>query len=254
MNKNTKTERPILFNSEMVKAILSGNKTQTRRIMRRQPDAVEYFKRGEVTADTDAKHAILRCYDNPKGFKNCASGWSADATYKTPFSEFNVGDQLWVRETFMDLSGTGVEHRDLNGKLQRYAYGANCPRGSHSDELRKDFGLKWKPSIHMPRSASRLVLEITNIRVERLNDISEADAIAEGLKPVSVPDYVPVDDGYTRANRTIWKGYQNNERAYRDTAKDSFMSLWQSVYGADSWVANPWVWVIEFKVIEGASQ
>lgn len=247
-------ERPILFNTEMVQAILEGRKTQTRRIMRRQPDDVERFHHGEPTTDTDARHAILRCYNNPKGFKNCNSGWLANANYKTPFSEFNVGDHLWVREIFMGLGGTGVEHRNSEGRLQHYAYAADCPKGSHGDELRKDFGLKWKPSIHMPRSASRLVLEITNIRVERLNDISEADAIAEGVKPVSVPDYVPVDGGYTRANRTMWKGYQNNERAYRDTAKDSFMSLWQSVYGADSWVANPWVWVAEFKVIQGGAE
>lgn len=240
-------ERPILFNAEMVKAILSGAKTQTRRIMRRQPDAVEYFKRGEATTDTNAKHAILRCYNNPKGFRKCASGWSADATYKTPFSEFSVGDRLWVRETFRLFDPDECPHSDFPCGCP--SWGTPLYRASH-DCLD---GEKWTPSIHMPRSASRLVLEITNIRVERLNDISEADAIAEGVKPVSVPDYVPVDGGYTRANRTMWKGYQNNERAYRDTAKDSFMSLWQSVYGADSWVANPWVWVAEFKVIQGGA-
>lgn len=231
-------ERPILFNGEMVKAILEGRKTQTRRIMRRQPDAVEYFKRGEATTNTDAKHAILRCYNNPKGFRKCASGWSAGATYKTPFSEFNVGDRLWVRETF-------AVYGDKDYHTIHY-------RANHPHHVGQK-GMGYKPSIHMPRWACRLVLEITNIRVERLNDIFEADAIAEGVKPVSVPDYVPVEGGYTRANRTMWKGYQNNERAYRDTAKDSFMSLWQSVYGADLWVANPWVWVVEFKVIQGGA-
>lgn len=246
-------ERPILFNAPMVKAILEGRKTQTRRIMRRQPDAVEYFKRGEPTTDTDAKNAILRCYNNPKGFKNCNSGWFGDATYKTPFSEFNVGDHLWVRETFMDMSGTGVEHRDSKGKLQKYAYATDCPQGSYSDDVRKDYGLKWKPSIHMPRSASRILLEITKIRVERLNEISEEDAKAEGIEPIIIQDNVACDGGWTRDDRHMWKGYKDKERAYRDTAKDSFMSLWQEIYGVDSWVANPWVWVVEFKVIQGGA-
>ena len=93
-------ERPILFSTPMVKAILEGRKTQTRRVMRRQPDKVERFKHGVETADTDARYAILRCYNRPKMFKKCNSGWFADASYKTPFTEFNVGDHLWVRETW----------------------------------------------------------------------------------------------------------------------------------------------------------
>lgn len=217
-------ERPILFNTEMVKAILDGRKTQTRRVMRRQPDAVERFHRGETTTNTDAQHAILRCYNNPKGFKSCNSGWSASATYKTPFSEFNVGDHLWVRESFMDLTGTGVEHRDSNGKLQRYAYMENCPRGSHSDETRKEFGLKWKPSIHMPRSASRILLEITKIRVECLTSISVEDALAEGI-----------------THKTM------------NCPRHEFFQLWNGVYGDMTHELNPWVWVIEFKIVEGVA-
>ncbi|WP_180176886.1 hypothetical protein [Acinetobacter sp. YH12039] len=224
-------ERPILFSAPMVSAILEGRKTQTRRIMRRQPDDVERFHRGETTTDTDASHAILRCYNNPKGFKKCASGWFAGATYKTPFSEFNVGDRLWVRENFMDLSGTGVEHRNSSGKLQKYAYAADCPRGSHSDELRKDFGLKWKPSIHMPRSASRILLEITKIRVERLTDISTEDAKAEGFDYSTHPSAIKM--------------------GYAIGAKTNFRHAWQEIYGATSWDKNPWVWVVEFKVIQG---
>lgn len=218
-------ERPILFSAPMVSAILEGRKTQTRRIMRRQPDDVERFYRGEPTTDTDARHAILRCYNRPKGFKNCNSGWSANATYKTPFTEFCVGDRLWVRETFMDLSGTGVEHRDSEGKLQRFAYAADCPKGSHGDELRKEFGLKWKPSIHMPRTACRIVLEITKIRVEQLQDISESDCLKEGVgSPI-----------------------------LRDCKKPKFMQLWESINGTGSWNKNPWVWVVEFKVIQGGA-
>nr|WP_218944523.1 MULTISPECIES: hypothetical protein [unclassified Acinetobacter] len=217
----------------MVNAILEGSKTQTRRVMRRQPDAVERFHRGEPTTDTDARHAILRCNNNPKGFKNCNSGWLAHATYKTPFSEFNVGDRLWVRETFMDLSGTGVEHRDSNGKLQRYAYASDCPKGSYSDEARKNFGLKWKPSIHMPRSASRILLEITKIRVERLQDITKEDAKAEGFDYSTHPSAI--------------------EMGYAIGARTNFHFTWEEIYGQSSWNKNPWVWVIEFKVIQGGA-
>ncbi|MGA4854155.1 hypothetical protein ACPC5U_12885 [Acinetobacter haemolyticus] len=210
-------ERPILFSTAMVRAILEGRKTQTRRVMRRQPDAVEYFKRGEVTADTNAENAILRCYNNPKGFKKCASGWSASATYKTPFSEFNVGDRLWVRETFRFYDSDECPHAD---------FPCGCPRnGTPLFKASHDCGdgEKWKPSIHMPRSACRLILEIANIRVERLIDISESDCLKEGVgSPI-----------------------------LRDCKKPKFMQLWESINGADSWSENPWVWVIEFKVIQG---
>jgi len=234
-------ERPILFSGPMVKAILEGRKTQTRRVMRRQPDAVERFKQGEVTVNTNAKFAILRCYKNPKGFKKCASGWFADATYKTPFSEFSVGDRLWVRETFMDLSGTGVEHRDSEGKLQKYAYSADCPKGSHGDELRKDFGLKWKPSIHMPRFASRILLEITNIRVERLNSISCADAAKEGLHQLPATGRYVINEG-----DQYFGGASSNP-------VEVFSWLWEDISGSGSWEKNPWVWVVEFKVVSGGA-
>ncbi len=109
LQTQTRKEHPILFNSEMVNAILSGRKTATRRI---------------------AKGALLK---SPAG---------------------TAGDVLWVRETWMDLANTGIY--DADGKPQQYAYGANCLPGSASDEARKDFGLKWKPSIHMPRDVCRV--------------------------------------------------------------------------------------------------
>ncbi|MDH0718217.1 hypothetical protein [Acinetobacter junii] len=211
--------RPILFNTPMVKAILEGRKTQTRRVMRRQPDKVERFKHGVETADTDARYAILRCYNRPKMFKKCNSGWFADASYKTPFTEFNVGDHLWVRETWRKY--------DCD-ECPCYEY-CNCPpHGTYlyyADCL--DDEAKWKPSIHMPRSASRILLEITNIRVERVQDISEADATAEGMI---------ADDDYC--------------------AEEYFSILWNELNGwaEKGWNANPWVWCIEFRVIQGGAE
>jgi hypothetical protein len=232
-------ERPILFNGEMVKAILEGRKTQTRRTMRRQPDAVEYFKRGEATTDTNAKHAILRCYNNPKGFRKCASGWSADATYKTPFSEFSVGDRLWVRETFCYgcIDEWDAEHPDdrrlyvdqYDGRKQAPIYKQWCLDNNVEIE-----DVVWKPSIHMPRSACRLVLEITNIRVERLQDITKEDAKAEGFDFSTHPSAI--------------------EMGYAIGARTNFRFTWEEIYGQSSWNQNPWVWVVEFKVIQGGAE
>ncbi len=118
----------------------------------------------------------------------------------------------------MDLSGTGIG--DANGKPQRYAYGADCLPGSASDEARKDFGLKWKPSIHMPREASRLRLEVVDVRLERLQAISAEEARAEGCPAAALKDPV----GWYR-------------------------SLWQSIHGQASWDADPSVWVIHFEVL-----
>jgi hypothetical protein len=140
------------------------------------------------------------------------------------------GDRLWVRETFTDLRGTGIEHRpDPEGPLQRYAYAADCPPGSYADEARKDYGIKWKPSIHMPRAACRILLETTDVRVERLQAISRADIRTEGLQ---CPAELASDDVSPN---------------YRDWYPAAWRELWESINGPDSWNANPWVWVVEFK-------
>ncbi|WP_219268756.1 hypothetical protein [Pseudomonas sp. Xaverov 259] len=187
-------ERPILFSAPMVRAILEGRKTVTRLPV-----------------------------------KGAASKWLIDFTPEFVADRANdlcphgqPGDRLWVRETFIDLRGTGVEHRpDPGGPLQRYAYAADCRPGSHSDEARKDFGLKYKPSIHMPRAACRILLEITDVRVERLQDISTEQIIAEGLSTALREHDAEVD----------------LRRQWRD--------LWESTGG--DWEANQWVWVVEFK-------
>ena len=135
-----------------------------------------------------------------------------------------------MRETFIDLRGTGVEHRpDLDGPLQRYAYAADCRPGSHGDEARKDFGLKYKPSIHMPRAACRILLEITDVRVERLQDITYEQAAAEGVHRGPLREWCASDEG----------------GACHKYPVPAFRDIWQSVGG--NWQANPWVWVVEFK-------
>ena len=162
--------------------------------------------------------------------------------YYNDFCPFGQpGDRLWVRETFIDLRGTGVEHRpDPDGPLQRYAYAADCRPGSHSDEARKDFGLKYKPSIHMPRAACRILLEITDVRVERLQGISEDQAKAEGVRLYT--DHAELGD---------WWHVDGIETYSADPHK-SFELLWPSVGG--NWSANPWVWVVEFKRMKPGSQ
>jgi hypothetical protein len=196
-------ERPILFSAPMVRAILEGRKTVTRR-----PVKFPFIDRAfgcELSGNEIGPEEIRN---------NCP--------YGVP------GQRLWVRETFVDLRGTGVEHRpDPNGPLQRYAYAADCRPGSHSDDARKDFGLKYKPSIHMPRAACRILLEITDVRVERLQDISRADIRAEGLL---CPPELASDDVSPN---------------YRDWYPAAWRELWESTGG--DWETNPWVWVVEFK-------
>ena len=206
-------ERPILFSAPMVRAILEGRKTVTRRVCKHQPSA--------------------------NAHTTCASGNPMGAWWETgkdiircPYGK--PGDQLWVRETFIDLRGTGVEHRpDPDGPLQRYAYAADCRPGSHSDEARKDFGLKYKPSIHMPRAACRILLEITDVRVERLQDISEEQAKAEGARLYT--DHAELGDWW----------HVDGIETYSADPRKSFELLWSSVGG--EWEANPWVWVVELK-------
>ena len=196
-------ERPILFSAPMVRAILEGRKTVTRRAVK-----FPFIDRAvgcELSGNEIGPEEIRN---------NCPYGV--------------LGQRLWVRETFIDLRGTGVEHRpDPDGPLQRYAYAADCRPGSHSDETRKDFGLKYKPSIHMPRVACRILLEITDVRVQRLQDITEDQAKAEGVCTSAV-------ESFQAAGVDRPAGF-----AFRD--------LWTSINGDEGWTANPWVWVVSFR-------
>lgn len=193
-------ERPILFNGHMVRAILGGQKTQTRRavsgvrgdncLLLRKPTKT---RSGIVTHVLDAPERGLCPFGQP-------------------------GDRLWVRETWsQEGCGAGEVH---------WRADALTAGGLRADEVA---AMRWRPSIHMPRWACRLVLEITAVRVERLQAISEADAVAEGLSQSESGSWLPGP-----CDHPEW----------------AFHQLWAQVYGEPAWEANPWVWVIEFKRVE----
>lgn len=212
--------RPILFNTEMVQAIMEDRKRQTRRILKGKTC---HF----VKVQTDNLGTAIPYV------RGAGSQWWAEPYIQCPYGK--VGDVLWVRETHLWVSRDHA-HDLLEGNQDgiQWVYKTSV----HEDWFqyaKEKYGYKWKPSIHMPFEACRLFLEITNIRVERLQEISNSDAVSEGIKSV--------DHG------VHWKNYEKNEISCFIHPKFSFASLWQSVYGAESWDANWWVWVIEFKQI-----
>lgn len=231
MHSNSK-ERGMIFNAEMVRAILSGQKTQTRRIMKVQPVLNGSFY--EVYGAGWSK-----------GVKSVPVVNGHSLSNNCPFGA--VGDRIWVRETWAALGNEDGCSIDWNENLVKEggAAGARIYRAS-CEQKEGDYGLwsipddaEWKPhtdnmkyegiwvpSIHMPRWASRILLEITNVRVERLNDISEEDARSEGVTPTPLP-----------AEKLVG-------------GKLAFAELWASIYGYENWQANPWVWVIEFKRVQ----
>lgn len=199
---------PILYNTEMVKAVQRevNEKTQTRRTKGLNKINVVPDDWSFVEIDPAGSFIFEHKNIDETFWVNCPYG--------------KVGDILFVRET----SFFNEYH---------YVYAANL-----SNEDYKWFKGCWKPSIHMPKEAARIWLEITDIKVERLKDISEEDSIAEGVEPV--------DCGY--------KNYMTEPKLMQslkcfDKAYYSFLSLWESINGCDSWLNNPWVWVITFKKV-----
>lgn len=211
-------ERPILFSGKMVRAILSGAKTQTRRIIKPQPSPdtngwVGTKDVGFIPADDEGDP--IKC-------------------------PYEVGMRLWVRETFTFCTGA------VPGDVVVYladgtSYHILCENEGEGDPVEHGWKyyapslglteMKWKPSIFMPRWASRIQLEITGIRVEQLQKITTLDAIAEGI------DSDGGDDEHR--NRSSIENYS---------------VLWELINGNGSWSANPWVWVIKFKRVKGVNQ
>ncbi|MER3188659.1 hypothetical protein ABUJ41_20295 [Salmonella enterica subsp. enterica serovar Chester] len=198
-------ERGMIFNAEMVRAILEGRKTQTRRPIKwKQTRFTEIGEREDGSNWPWSEDTEKAC----------------DYWHPCPFGA--VGDRIWVRETF----GWQIRRDPVGGTGEFRVYRATTPDAVRYQTASGEAApMKWVPSIHMPRRASRITLEITDVRVERLNSITESDAEAEGV----------TDTGF---------GY---------LLVDGFRYLWKSIYGDDSWQANPWVWVIEFKRVEGGA-
>jgi hypothetical protein len=197
-------ERPILFSAPMVRSILAGTKTQTRRVV---------------------KHPLL-C--NLSFIVDCSDGWWGDekgeGQARCPHGK--PGDRLWVRESWAAPHNFDAHRPADIPASTRWHYAATEELG----------GLRGRPSIHMPRCASRITMEVTGVRVERLQDISEADAVAEGT-----PCYVcggPMN-GLSEADC----------HCFHNKAKPSdYRALWESINGPGSWDLNPWVWAVDFKV------
>ncbi|EHE8113918.1 hypothetical protein J0R36_003651 [Salmonella enterica subsp. enterica serovar Adjame] len=213
------SERGMIFNAEMVNAILSGRKTQTRRPIK--------WKQTRFTEIAERDDGSLWPWA-----EDCERG--GDIWFACPYGE--IGDRIWVRETWQVIH----DHIDESSHVEYRTYAPSIPKekdrywhtvyAEHfGDESREDRGFPWRPAIHMPRWASRITLEITDVRVERLRDLSEEDAKSEGIIP-SAGGVLP--------------GWE-----YRINFRD----LWMDIYGTDNWEANPWVWVIEFKRVEGAA-
>lgn len=198
-------EHPILYSTPMIRAKLEGRKFQTRRIIKVQPEAQLHpcgsSKWYWSTDPSDLKIPYVKC----------------------PYGK--VGDVLWARETWCSVSRADC----VGGVTTKYHYKAD-----YEDTF------KWKPSIHMPKEASRIWERITDIRVERLQDISEEDAIAEGVgcgfqMNSGWPDYTRIVNGLCEVTQ--------------DCARMSYATLWESINGEGSWDLSPWVWVIETEIL-----
>ncbi|EPD0170591.1 hypothetical protein ACR4TN_001127 [Klebsiella variicola] len=230
------TERGMIFNAEMVRALLSDRKTQTRRIMKVQPESNQL---GLLLITDSTKHSDIGKYHWAES--NATGNHVRSKLFSCPFGA--VGDRIWVRETWSsDFANYYPNDRvwyaaDNNRRLDIEV--VDGVRGIYSPESDVHVPFRWQPSIHMPRWASRILLEITNVRVERLNAISEEDARAEGI----------IDGGCLNCGEPEPCGCANPE----PDATDAFAYLWQSIYGQENWNANPWVWVIEFKRVEGGA-
>lgn len=201
--------KPILFNTEMVQAILDGSKTQTRRICKHQ-----FWSFSELV-DHKNEH------------------------YVEEAPRYRIGDTLYVRETWQETTWMHPSNEDYG-----YIYKAS-ENGKDWEENMEEW--KWRPSIHMPKSAARIFLEVTDVNLERLHDIKEEDAVSEGIKLIDNNPPLYFKYGMTKEDH-IADPFSH----LAESAVESFKSLWQSIYGdqdGKSWNCNPWVWVYEFKII-----
>ncbi|VWD01389.1 hypothetical protein BLA17378_05261 [Burkholderia aenigmatica] len=227
------TERPILFSGPMVRAILDGRKTQTRRIAVPKRSYVDFIGGGPKDGP-DWNDPTCWGFEDP----NTGFWWALrgdEQCHQLPCPHGRVGDRLWVRETH-EVRRIGTETFEDGRPARRYAgiaYQADDGRAEVDIDLNTFQTLDakesrgWSPSIHMPRWASRITLAVTGVRIERLQSITDDDAVAEGILSPGMECII-------------------------GTPRDGFRNLWDSLNAArgHGWDTNPWVWVVEFRRIE----
>lgn len=251
-------ERPMLFSGPMVRAIREGRKTQTRRVVKPQPP--------------EGFGIMGCCYSGTGWASERPNGGCSCRPVRCPYGW--PGDRIWVRETWalpswgVDADGECWGVDDWTGPIpkspppsRRPSYAADWDWVGHSIE---DRGFAWRPSIHMPRWASRILLEITDIRVERLQDISEADAEAEGCFFTDygrrcfhqgfgdVATCPAPSDHHQQRDGWMWGPTTSHEQCL-GSARFAYGNLWNSINGPGSWDLDPFVWAITFRVLEGGA-
>lgn len=214
-------ERPILFSGPMVRAILEGRKTQTRRVLKNQPE-----------------FGVMRCPYVDGGISLCRQGGGCQCKgISCPYGQ--PGDRLWVRETFAEV-GTC----DPAILITRADYPGCVPEGYENIPSEND--ITWKPSIFMPRRLSRITLEIVSVRVERLNDISSLDCFDEGISSIRDADFdrKHFPTFASDFERSVTFGLKP---PLGPSPQGVYRALWESINGPGSWELNPLVWVVEFQ-------
>ena len=223
-------ERPIIFSGPMVRAILDGRKTQTRRVVKPQPCDVGWGVNCEVHPYMTGTDWPLAYYERRRGVWNCSE------PLKCPYGK--PSDVLWVRETWLTYPHP-ITYKMMREGADTWPMIDGEPISYAADEDGQLLSLGWvkKPSIHMKRKHSRINLEVTDIRLERLQDMSDQDALDEGI--VETNDMFEVSFG---------KCVLKSDGA---TALDAFRLLWNDInWKKHPWSSNPWVWVVSFKRIK----
>lgn len=241
----TVKERPILFKGDMVRAIMEGGKTQTRRVVKPQPEDNGTGRWSYIVSSTDK--ASEDCFEfsiqDPSGNKHTNRGRErATFSKRSPFGQ--PGDHLWVREAWAHdaptLEDCRRRHEDISGGLLGYGpyYLADVKADGFDNDGTWRGDLTWRPSIHMPRWASRILLEVVSVRVERLQEITAEGITSEGVKTL----------GEEMWGRRWFVGAPG--KAFTD-AQAAFRNTWDSLAAPGfNWADNPWVWAVEFKRVE----
>jgi hypothetical protein len=221
-----KKEIPILFSTPMVLAIIEGRKTMTRRVVK---PAIGWGTGWSVTPIKEEHMDGIQRYEMRKGSKYSLT-W-----FKCPFGK--IGDVLWVRETLYQEGELGLYYLADKERIDEETIPEDYA-------VYRDYACCKVPAIHMQKSVARIWLEVTDIKVEKAQEITEQDAIAEGVESWT--------EERLKSKPTHYKVYRpcsDPEALYSSKAYDSFQTLWESINGIESWNQNPWVWVVSFKVL-----